>query len=259
MDIIPVFSSHYSLSFSRSILTLEKTSEIKENSPVSICSIAKRYNLKQIYLADSSFAGFIEAYKNFSDIEVQLCYGIKLIVCNDCEDKSDKSLMTECVVTVWMLNSNGYKDLIKIFSVAHGKTENFYYRGRIDWKQLKLLWTKNLGLSINFYNGFLARNTLEGYCCLPDLDGLNPEFEISEMNLPFDSIIKEKTVKFVGENKFKLIDIHPIHYFKKTDLKAFQVYKCILSRGTFNKPELSHFCSDRFCFEEYCNIKSITL
>ena len=107
-EIIAIFSSHYSMG--RSILTLEEAKEIKENSPVSICSIAQKHNLKQIFLIDSSFSGFQEAYRNLTAINVQLIYGIKLHICDNVVDKSDNGAVNDSKIYLIAKNRNVYKD-----------------------------------------------------------------------------------------------------------------------------------------------------
>jgi sulfur relay (sulfurtransferase) DsrF/TusC family protein len=53
-DIIGLFSSHFSLG--KSTLTLDKPEEIQDNKPISIFSIAKKYELKDIYLVENNFS-----------------------------------------------------------------------------------------------------------------------------------------------------------------------------------------------------------
>jgi len=256
---LPIFSSHYS---GNSILTFDdpddytaaqkKRGEIVDLTPsneaISIFGIAKKHNLNAVTVADSSFAGFVRAYTVSKKHNIKLQYGIKFWVCQDLADKSDGSTKTESKVIIWMLNSDGYTDLIKIYNKSY-EPSSFYYHNRIDWKSLKGLMTPNLGVSIDFYDGFLAKNLIGNRLCVPDLtisDKL--DFWICDMGLPFDGILQKITTEFAHTNGFELKNIHPVYYYNTLDSDAYQVYRCIKNRSTLEKPELDHFSSDKFSF-----------
>ena len=187
LELLPIFVSNFSLG--RSILTLdEPEDEIDISKPISIFSIAQKYDLKTIFLRDSSFSGFIRFYKGCQELNIQGIFGIKLVICNDTAKKDDESRKTESVVTIWMKNSDAYKDLLKIYSKSH--TENFYYYGRYSWNELVENWGDNLILSVDWYNGFLSRNLLENYQCVPNFGQIKPYFEYSLMGLPFDFLLE---------------------------------------------------------------------
>ena len=69
MSIIPLFKSHYSIG--KSILTLEKSAEITDSSPISIFSIAKKHDLKEITLVEDSISGFIQAYSYAKEMGIK--------------------------------------------------------------------------------------------------------------------------------------------------------------------------------------------
>lgn len=244
----PIFQSNYS--YGKGILTLDKAEEISDAAPVSIFSIAKKHDLTSLSLVDYNFGGFVTFYKGCVAAGIKPRFGIKFFVCQDLADKSDDSLKTESKVVVWMLNSDGYSDLCKLYSESW-RPENFYYQNRLDWPTLKRLWTENLGLSIDFYDGFLAQNLLRNGCCIPDLSFTNPEFFVSNCEMPFDSLIEDKTMEFCAKNNYLIDLIHPIYYYRNIDSEAFQVFRCIQNKTTTQKPNLEHFSSDKFSFEEY--------
>jgi len=61
MEVLPVFKSHYSIG--RSILTLEDE-DISENDPDSIIDIAKKNNIKDLFLIEDNMSSFLQAYTN---------------------------------------------------------------------------------------------------------------------------------------------------------------------------------------------------
>lgn len=262
---IPIFSSHHS---AKSILTFDDPdkivdSQVKNGIPreqaknlldtesVSVFNIAREYALKEIYVADYSFSGFIKAYTTAQKNKISLRYGIKLWICQNLSEKIDESLRTESKVTVWMLNSAAEKDLIKLYNYSWRK-DNLYYQNRLDWPTLKSLWTANLGLSIDYYDGFLAQNLLRNGCCVPDLSFTDPEFHLCDTELPFDGLIREKTVSFCAENNYKTKEVQPVYYYSRADALPYQVFRCIKARTTLQKPNLDHFSSNNFCWQSFC-------
>ncbi len=253
--ILPIFSSEYSIS--RSLLTLEEPKEIEENKPVSIFSIAKKHELKEVYLADNSMTGFVKAYKGAKALDVSLRFGVKLMVCADMKDKSDKSdksFNTESKVTVWMLNSEGYKDLIKIVSLA--SCDGFYYIPRIDWTNLNKMLTPNLLVTIPFYDSFIHQNLLNNGVCVPSFD-FKPIFETGEYGLPFDFLIKNEINNYCGANGYDKLDVHYCYYYKKEDFLAYLVLRSISNRSKLDKPELNHLSSDEFNFIKFYEKTSV--
>lgn len=245
----PVFSSHYSTQFSRSILTLEKSEEIKDNTPVSICSIAKTHKVDQVVLIDSSFSGFQEAYRNLTEIGSQLIFGVKLHVCDDAIDKSDKGRYNDSKIYLIAKNQKGYKELVKVYSEA--ATNGFYYYPRLDWKQLNQI-TENISVWVPFYDGFVFNNLLNyGTSIIPKFTNVCPAFCIENHELPFDDIITEGINKYCAETGFKTIETHQVYYYRTADAKSYQTFRCINNRSTLTKPNLDWFSSNQFSFQSY--------
>lgn len=262
-EIFPIFSSHYSVLHSRSILTLEKAEELEKNpqndnqgcipnsTPVSICSIAKLHKIDKLFLIDSSFSGFQEAYRNLTEIGTQLIFGIKIFVCDDVADKSDKGATNDNKIYLISKNKVGYQELIKVYSEA--ATNGFYYYPRLDWSQLNKI-SENIEVWISFYDGFIHNNLLSyGVSIIPKFDNVRPKFCVENHGLPFDSLIQDGIDKFCGGTGFEKVETHQIYYYRNLDAKSYCVYRCINNRSTLNKPNLSHFSSNRFSWESYDN------
>ena len=98
MSVIPLFKSHYSVG--KSILTLEKAAEITDSSPISIFSIAKTHNLKEITLVEDSISGFIQAYSYAKDMGIKLIFGLRVTIIEDITDKSEASLKKESKIII---------------------------------------------------------------------------------------------------------------------------------------------------------------
>lgn len=245
-DIIPLLTSHYSIG--ESILTLENETEIKENSPVSIIAIAKKHKITDVHIVESSMSGFIETYQNCKKNNLNLRFGYKVCVCEDINQKDDPSFLTESNVIIWILNSQGYKDLLKIHNQA--ATDGFYYIPRTDWTQIKEKMTENLAISLPFYSSYIAKNTLNfKHRAIPDFGSISPIHHVENHELPFDLLLGKK----VNESGLKIQKTHSVYYYKNEDITPFTVFRCINKRSEWDCPNLSAFSVDNFSFQSYLN------
>lgn len=240
---IPIFKSHFSLN--SSLLTLEPAEEIKDNSPISIFSIAKKHGLKDVYIADKSMSGFLQAVSGSHKSGVNLRYGVELTVVANQEQKDEASFKTEHTIIVWLLNSEGYPDLCKLVTCAN--TGGFYYEPRIDESMLAEYLTDNLAVSVPFYGSFIANNLLKFSTCIFNYERFKPVFFNESSSLPFDTLIQTK----LDTLDVELQKVKSVYYYRKSDFQAFMTAKCIGKRTSLDKPNLDHFSSDEFSFESY--------
>ena len=248
MNSIPLFKSHYSIG--RSILTLEDTEEKCENYPSSIVEIAKRNNLKSVFLVEDTMNGFLEAYKSFTDAGIKLVFGYRVSICNDSKDKSKESLDTESKFVILAKNDEGYKKLIKISSYA--ACDGFYYQPRIDFSVLEEFWDdEDLQLCVPFYDSFLFKNSLTFAVCFPKFEFTKPVFFVEDNDVPFDYIIKKKVESYCNENKLQSIPVKSIYYECRDDFKAYLTFRCINNRTTLDNPRFDHLCSNEFSFDSW--------
>jgi DNA polymerase III alpha subunit len=248
-SIIPLFSSHYSIG--RSVLTLDSP-DGGEDCPQSIFSIAKKTDLNEIYLCESgTISSFIEFYNGCKEYGFSGRFGIKLCVCDNFNVKDEESLKNESKIVIWANNTDGYYDLVKIFSKA--ATDGFYYQPRTDWNVIKSLWTNNLSITFPYYSSFLAKNLLTFANIVPNFDFCLPTFFIEPLhNLPQDRLLNDCVSSFC-QNKYPVCDTHSIYYGSKGHFKAYYTFCCISNRSNLMNPKLDGLCSDSFGPEEYIN------
>ena len=240
--------SDYSLG--RAILTLNKPSDkFNPNKPLSVFDIAKEHKLSKVIVVDDSISGCLEAQQNAKKCGVELVYGLRLNCIANIEDKTEAALKTLHKVVIFMKNTAGYKDLIKITSVAAKK--GFYYTPNIDCKHLKEMWSPNLALAIPFYDSFLFKNTLEGHLCIPDFSFTKPVFFIENSGLPFDKLMQEKVIAYAASVGAPVVPARSVYCHAYSDFLALLTFRAIHERSTIQKPNLEHFSSDKFCFEEW--------
>lgn len=251
-DTIPLFSTAASLK-QGGIFSVEKAGYLgklqRKRGPVSLCDLAKQEGLKRLHMVDDRFVNFFSAYRNLKEVGCDLTFGLKLNVCEDMADKSDASLKTESRVVVFMASGAGYLPLCAIYSKA--ATEGFYYAPRIDWKTLSALWSDQLMLTLPFYSSFLARNTLTFSSIVPTLPAAPTLLREVDQQLPFDSLLDEAVDRYAAATSAPIQRVKTCYYRNREDAKAFQVWRCILGRKTFDKPNMDHMHSREFCWQAY--------
>ena len=241
---IPLFKSHYSLG--RSILTLEDKDE-KDDYPDSIIQICKENKMKELYLVEDNMSSFLEAYSNCRKNNIKLNYGLRISVTESMADKSEESKTKSSKIILFFKNKKGYEQLTKLYSIA--AKEGFYYEPRLDYETISKNWTDDLILCIPFYDSFIFNNTLKNSLCIPQFDFTKPIFFIEDNDLPFDSLVKQKTLSFAEKNDLKVYKAQSVFYKERKDFKAYLTFRCINNRSVLNKPNLDHMSSNEFCFE----------
>ena len=247
---VPVFSSHQSLH--KSILTIEKADEsINIEDPISIFTIAKVHGINHLKIAEDCMAGFYNSYILSEKYKIKLSFGLNINVVNSLDDIDN----TSSVVTVWIRNSEGYKDLLKINSFTQKEGFNVPdSKGYITWVKLNELVTKNLLVTIPFYSGFLYQNlTRLEHSSIPLFASFDPIFFTGEHELPFDNELKQVVIKYCEQNNYSHLSSHSIYYYREQHAESLQILRCIGKRSSWEKPELQQFSSDKFSFETYLN------
>jgi DNA polymerase-3 subunit alpha len=243
---IPLFKSHYSLG--RSILTLENKDQ-EDDYPDSIIQIAKKNNLKEIFLVEDNMSSFLEAYSNTKDNNIKLNYGVRVSLTESMLDKTEESKQKTSKIIIFFKNKKGYELTTKLFSIA--AKVGFYYEPRLDYKTLKDNWSKDLILCIPFYDSFMFNNTLRNSICVPQFEFTKPTIFLEDNDLPFDLIIRNKILNFSKENSLDICNTKSIYYNNKKDFKSYLTFRCINNRSVLNKPDLEHMSSNEFCFESW--------
>lgn len=245
-NIIPLFKSHFSIG--KSILTLEESTN-SENEPDSIVQIAKENKLKKVFLVEDCFSGFLQAYKNLKQYNIDLIFGIKFVFCENLNNKNEDELKKHHKVIIFANGNEGYKSLISLWTKA--STEGFYYTPRLDMNILKEHFSSKLKLALPFYDNFIFNNSLKGYQCIPFIENFKPSVFLEDNSLVFDSLIRKKMIDYANTNHLEVYNTKSIYYKNKKDFKSFLTFRAINNRTTLNKPEIEHMSSNEFCLESW--------
>jgi DNA polymerase III alpha subunit len=249
MTITPIFKDHSSY---KSILTFD---ESIEGGPDNILDLCKEKSLKQCVFVSNNMHTFVTAWKACKKAGVQLIFGLEMWMCDDSSVHSEESLANNNKIIVFVKNSQGYKDILKIYNSCYTNPNNKYYIYRFDWKQLKSLWTDNLVLALPFFDSFLAKNLLTYKAnIIPDFPMKPVLFKEIESNLPFAPLVNEVVDTYAAANNSLVYPIKTILYKKKEDAKAWQVYRSIDLRSNYFDPKMPFCCSDSFCWESYLEV-----
>lgn len=210
----------------------------------NIYYLALNSGIKDLVLVEDSMTGFLECYKNCMDLKLNLIFGLRL---NLWEGNFNHK------VVVFAKNKSGIENLNKL-STAYNTSE----KKSFSLSDLKTSWSEDFSLYIPFYDSFLHQNIFTFSNLNPLFDFAEPSFFIESNGLPFDFLLKQKTVDYCLKNNYNYFNAKSIYYNKKSDLLAYQTYKCICSRSfsksiTLDKPNLEHCSSDEFSFESYLN------
>lgn len=242
-NVLPLFKTHFSIG--KSILTLDDKDNCSADNPDSVFGIAKENNLSEIFLVEDSMSGFLEAITNAKSHKLKLNLGLRITLCSNINDKTPESLSSNCKFVIFCKNREGYKNLIKIYSLA--AKDGFYYEPRIDYSTLKKMWSKDLMLCAPFYDSYVFNNLF--YC-----EGVIPElftkvYYLQEENdHPFDKYIK----KFLLSDKsFEIIKAKSIYYKDNSDFVSYLTFRAISKRSSLSCPKIDHMCSDEFSFESW--------
>ena len=123
------------------------------------------------------------------------------------------------------------------------------------------IWTNDVELVIPFYDSFIFNNNLYLKKCIPDFSDISPTFWVERNNLPFDTLLERKVIKFSKSLQRPVRLVKSIFYKNKDDAEALQTYKILCNRNfgkaaTLSNPRLEHFGSKEFCFESYLESKN---
>jgi hypothetical protein len=249
VHMLPIFKSHYSIG--KSILTLNPPKSSSKVGSDSIFDLVLDNKLKELFLIEDVPTGFLAARKTSLELDVHLVFGLRMLF--SCESKGDESVHKSVILA---RSDRGCELLNLIYSDI-----NCNMNGVGTYKLLKKYWNNDdLLLCVPFYDSFLFENSFKFSSCAPDFNFCSPMFFIENNGLPFDSYLANLVLDFCKKFNYEHLSAKSIFYNKRSDLEAFQAYKCICNRNfgrnrSLSNPMLDHFGSNEFCFESWLEYK----
>lgn len=191
------------------------------------------YGMDAVAITDhGNLFGAIEFYKKAKELGLKPIIGMEAYLsATSMEEK--KGAESTYHITLLALNEKGYKNLIKLASLAYLK--GFYYKPRIDKKVLKEYSEGLVGLSgclkgeiptrilSRDYEG--ARRALYEYL---DIFGReNFYLELMDLGLEENKVVNEGLVELGEKENIKLVVTNDVHYIEKSDFLVQDVLLCI--------------------------------
>lgn len=248
-DIIPIFYDHSS---GRSILRFSDEKDSVLGAPSNILKIAKDNDLKRVYFVSDCFHTFVETFKLCKKNNIQLIFGLEVILCLSIKERSDESVKNHHKAIIFGKNSESYKDLIKLYSSYKTNLEAKYYVYRCDDENLAKHWTDNLILALPFFSSAIAKNTLiHGANIIPRYP-VNPVImrEIGSNHI-HEKLINLALDEYNKNGQYEEIKTKTIYYENKEDVKPWLIFRSIYEKTDFGNPGLDYCCSEEFCFQSY--------
>lgn len=239
----------------RSILTIgEREKNPDPDLPDNILDIIAEKNIKEVVLIEDSISSYMQANLACQKEGVKLIFGLRTTFVEDSKNKTESSWASAHKNVIFPKNKQGYKQLIKISTLA--AYDNFYKEPRLSYEDLHNFWTDDLALSIPFYDSFLHKNLLASGLCVPDYRGIKPTVFIERNNLPWDWMVEEAAVNFAKTNGLETVLAKSIYYKDRKDFDAYLTLKCLNrkqfgSGRTLDAPDFEHMSSREFCWESY--------
>ncbi len=202
----------------------------------SLIAEAKNQGATALALTDhGSMYGIIEFYQKCKKAGIKPIIGVEAYVTpGSLTDKSSKEKPYHLILLAE--NNEGYKNLLKLTSIAH--LEGYYYKPRIDWPTLKK-YANGLLASTACLNGPLARHILaqqndtaeKNLQILLDIFGPNRLFiELQNRHNAEQGMANRGMINLAKKYNVPLIATNDIHYVKSEDNQAQDILLCIQTK-----------------------------
>jgi DNA polymerase III subunit alpha len=204
-----------------------------------LIDFTKKEGLKAAAITDhGALYGVIEFYQKCKKADIKPIIGVETYLAPESRfDKNTKYDATNYHLVLLVKNNQGYKNLLKLISLAH--LEGYYYKPRIDWQLLEkyheglIAMTACLGGEIpqliladkleqakerilKYQNLFGKDNFYLEIMDHPELDGQE------KVNL--------QMIEFSKQLKVPLVATNDAHYLKKDDDEAQDILLCLQNK-----------------------------
>lgn len=222
--------------------------------PGEFIKLMASYKMPSLAITDhGNMYGAIEFYTKCQDAGIKPIIGCEFYLAPKSRfDKNPESENTHLVLLA--KNYNGYKNLMKITSIAH--TEGFYYKPRID-KQILENYNKDLICLSGCIHGEISKSLLNGNfenakkIALYYKSLFNDDFylEIMDNNLPEQKKIISEFINLSKQTQIQLVATNDCHYLHKQDAYAHEILLCIGTGTTIDNPKRLRFSSNEFYYK----------
>ena len=224
-----------------------------------IVSAAKELGMPAIAITDHGVMyANLQLYKACKNAGIKAILGCEVYVAPRSRFDKEAGIDNENFHFVLLAkNENGYKNLIKLVSMAY--TEGFYYRPRVDKKILKeyssdlIAMTACIGGEVPQYilrgNIEKAERSLLEYI---DIFGKEDFYlEVQNHGMKEEAEVNKVLFDFAKKHGLKTIATNDSHYTKKSDAKSHDILLCVQTGKTVDDESRMKFDSDEFYIKSY--------
>lgn len=219
-----------------------------------LVEVASRYQFPALAITDhGNMCGAIEFYKKVSQAGIKPIIGEEVYLAPKSRfDREQKATYYHLVLLA--KNEKGYKNLIKLSSLAH--KEGFYYKPRID-KELLRIYSEGLIALSGCIKGEIAHNVLHGSsdnakkALLEYIDIFGKDnfyLEIMRLGLKENEVVNGAFFALSEEIGVRCVATNDCHYIRKEDSEIQDILLCLQTGKDFNDPKRMRFDSNELYF-----------
>ena len=200
--------------------------------------------------------GNITFYSEAREAGIKPILGCEVYVATESRLRRDPRLDKDQYHLVLLAkNANGYKNLIKLVSIAF--SEGFYYKPRVD-KELLAQYSSDLIAMTACLGGEVPALLLKGEAKqaekslgeYTDIFGKdNLYLELMENGIPEQTPVNEALIRLSRQTGLKLVASNDIHYLGAKDAESHDVLLSIQTGSTLDDPKRFRFPTQEFYFK----------
>ena len=227
--------------------------------------LASQFKLPALAITDhGNMFGAIEFYRMMEKRGIKPIIGEEMYVApTSMKQKKTVEGISSFHITVLVKNEKGYKNLMKLSSLAY--IEGFYYKPRIDKDILREYSEGLIGLSgclkgeIPYYilKGNLKRAKEVAKEYLSIFGKGNFYLELMRLGLKDNDIVEEGLLKISEELSIPIVATNDCHYFTKEDSRAHDVLLCIQTGKDIADDKRLKFESNELYFKSPAEMESL--
>ncbi len=222
-----------------------------------LCSRAKDFGMSACAITDhGNMFGAAYFYQGCKDMGIRPILGCEVYVCKDHTDKSAESPVAKERHHLVLLarDMTGYHNLIRLVTAGH--VEGFYYKPRVDKRQLvkfaqgltclSACMAGEIPKAIRSGNMDLARLLTREYASIfPGQFYL----ELQHNGLVEQDKVNAKLMELAESEHLPLVATNDCHYLNREDAEAHEVLLCIQTQTTMDDPKHMRFGTDELYFK----------
>ncbi len=207
--------------------------------------------------------GAVDFYKAAKKAGVKAIIGCEMYMASrSLEDKLYTLDKENYHLVLLVKNAVGYKNLIKLNSIAH--TKGFYSKPRIDLEVLRR-HSQGLVCLSACVGGRIPQYILSGdydgardYALkLKEIFGEDFYLEIQDHSLSEEAVVSSSLQRLSRETGIELVATNDVHYLDKSDAESQAVLMCIQMNTTVDEGRLESFATDEFYLKSSREMESL--